>query len=197
MIDVGSHIGLVALPAASVLGEKGRVVAFEPSVVNRGFLERHVAMNGLTPRVCIEPLLVGRSESAGVPLFELAEPSGKNTVAGAILGDQAGRVLVAQTAIDTYCERHGLAPEVIKIDVEGAELDVLEGARGVMLRDRPTVFLSVHPRQIGALGRTTDELLAIIESCGYVCRHIDGSAVQSFALREYRLLPRELDLHSQ
>lgn len=190
VLDVGAHIGLVALPAASVLDPSGTLVAFEPSGANRAMLERNVALNGLSDRVRVAPLLVGASERNDAIIYELDEPSGMNSVAGGVQ-KEARRTVVAQTTLDSFCARHALAPEVVKIDVEGAELDVLAGAREVMARYRPSIFLSVHPRQIATLGRTMDQLMELIASAGYDCREIDGAPVTSFALKEYRLTPRQ------
>ncbi len=190
VIDIGAHVGLVTLPVASVLDPEGVVVAFEPSRVNRAFLDRHIELNALSSRVRVEPFLVGARELDEVAFFELDKASGMNTVVAGVLSGSARQISVPQTSLDAYCARHHISPEVIKIDVEGAELDVLEGARQVMLRQRPLVFLSVHPRQIASLGRTTDELAQLIDEAGYDCRQIDGSPVDLFALREYRLTPR-------
>jgi FkbM family methyltransferase len=189
VIDIGAHIGLVTLPVASVIDTNGLVVAFEPSGVNRAMLERNVALNGFAGRVRIEPLLVGGSERGDATIHELDEPSGMNSVVDGVQKD-ARTIMVPQTTLDAFCERHKLAPEVIKIDVEGAELDVLAGAREVMVRHQPLIFLSVHPWQIATLGRTTAELMELISAAGYECREISGAPVTSFALKEYRLTPR-------
>ena len=187
VIDVGAHIGLVTLPVASVLAAGGIVIAFEPSRANRAYLERHVAANGYSNRVRIEPFLVGAEKKDNVPFFELGEAAGKNTVVGGMLGDDAQRRLLGQTTIDGFCIGNQIVPDVIKVDVEGAEIEVLKGARQTLIDHGPIVYLSVHPRHIAALGGTIDELLSAIKGAGYECRHIDGSPVAEFSLREYRL----------
>jgi FkbM family methyltransferase len=163
------------------------VVAFEPSRTNWSFLQRHVARNGFTDRVRIESFLVGANEQNEVAFFELGEAAGMNTIVPGTLGSEASRTLVPQTTLDAYCARNNLIPGVVKIDVEGAEIEVLKGARRTLIEHNPVVYLSVHPRHIAALGGSTDELLDILRTVGYECRHIDGSPVTVFALREYRL----------
>ena len=191
VIDVGAHVGLVTLPVASVLGQGGLVVAFEPAAANRRFLERHVALNGFSQRVRVEGMLLGDSEQEAVVFFEVEEATGMSTVASGVLRGEARRTMLPQTSLDAYCQRAQLVPEVVKIDVEGAEIAVLEGARQVLADCRPTVFLSVHPRLIAALGRSTDDLTKLIAEVGYECRNIDGTPVATFALREYVLRPQQ------
>jgi FkbM family methyltransferase len=189
VLDVGAHIGLVTLPVASVLAPGGRVVSFEPGTINRSYLERHIALNNFEGIVTVESVLVGARENESVMFFELDEAAGQNTTIMGVLPAGARRSTVPQVSLDHYCEQAGLSPEVIKIDVEGAEIDVLRGARKILNAARPLVFLSVHPRQIRSARRSLDELNAVIAEVGYECRHIDGSAVSAYALREYVLRP--------
>lgn len=190
VLDVGAHIGLVTLPVASVMAADGRLVSFEPAESNRRLLLRHLAANAFAS-VVVEGALVGDSEAAAVEFYEMDDASGMNTVVAGAMDGAYRAVTKSQVTLDGYCERNGLSPQVIKIDVEGAELGVLRGARRIIASCRPSIFLSVHPRQIAILGETTEQLADLIESLGYDCRHIDGSSVDSFALREYVLTPKE------
>ncbi|MDT3687764.1 MAG: FkbM family methyltransferase [Pseudorhodoplanes sp.] len=188
VFDIGAHIGLVSLPMASVIAPEGLVVAFEPAKANQDYLRRHIALNGMTSRIRIAPSLVGGEETQ-VVFHEFDHAAGMNTVATGLLRGKVNSRPVTQTTIDAFCAGSGLVPEVIKVDVEGAEIGVLEGARMTLAKYNPIVFLSVHPRQIAALGRSIDELRIEIARVGYECRTIDGAVVTEFGLREYRLQP--------
>lgn len=190
VFDIGAHIGLVSLPMASLIAPDGIVVAFEPAMANRDYLQRHIALNGMTGRIRVEPVLVG-SEQTNVVFHEFDHAAGMNTVATGLLRGKVSERSVAQTTIDAFCAGTGLVPEIIKIDVEGAEIGVLEGARMTLEKYKPTVFLSVHPRQIAALGRSIEELRTEIARVKYECRTIDGAVTTEFGLREYRLQPLE------
>jgi FkbM family methyltransferase len=190
VIDVGAHVGLVTLPVATVLAAGGTVVSFEPAAANRRLLARHLELNGLTDRVCIESEIVGAEEREEVAFFEFAGVSGMNSVVA-----QAGRRAYTaqrrrQVTLDAFCGRLGLAPEVIKIDVEGAEIGVLRGGREVLRRFRPLVFLSVHPRLIAELGQSPADLRAEVHAARYEIRDVQGAPVERFELREYVLSPR-------
>ena len=189
VIDIGAHIGLVSVPVASVLADSGRIVCFEPATANRRLLERHLTLNGLAQRATVGHRLVGERDMDQVPFFEMTSASGTNSIARGAVGDDYRQVERAQVTLDTYCVHHDLEPEVLKIDVEGAELAVLRGARNVLTRCRPQIFLSVHPRHIAALGESVDDLAALIAELGYDCRDCDGQRVEAFVLREYILSP--------
>ncbi|MEW6593815.1 MAG: FkbM family methyltransferase [Thermodesulfobacteriota bacterium] len=191
VIDIGAHIGLVTLAASSVMADDGLLAAFEPAEANRRLLLRHLELNGLQGKVRVESALVGDEEQQSVPFFELDDATGMNTIAPGVMDGKFRRVTRPQVSLDSYCASHGFRPEVIKIDVEGAELGVLRGARAVLERDRPLVFLSVHPQQIRSLGESPEELAELIRSLRYVCRHADGSPATDLAFHEYLLFPVE------
>ena len=188
VLDIGGHIGLVSLPVSKVLAKGGRVFAFEPSKANRQMLQEHADINALSNIEVVEHL-VGAEEKESVEFFENPEPSGMNSVVISKHHDAYTQVTKRQITVDGFCHEQGLRPDVIKIDVEGAELGVLRGARETLKRAHPTIFLSVHPREIGLLGESLEGLSALIKELGYECRNVDGSHVEEFALQEYILTP--------
>ena len=187
MLDVGGHIGLVSLPVSRVLAPGGRVFAFEPARANLRYLKRHIALNAAANIEVVEAL-VGAEPRDAVAFFEQAGPTGQNSV---LARDGHRETTRPQITLDTFCNARALRPEVVKIDVEGAEIDVLQGARETLRRHRPLVFLSVHPRHLRALGRDEAELHDCIAALGYRCLDMDGQPVERFALDEYRLEPME------
>src|SRR5436305_407734 len=89
----------------------------------------------------------------------------------------ASRPGARQISLDNFCLSRQLSPQVIKIDVEGAEHQVLQGAVEIMRQCRPHIFLSIHPAHLKLLGSSTDALIDFIEANGYACREMDGSPV--------------------
>jgi chemotaxis response regulator CheB len=96
-----------------------------------------------------------------------------------------------QRTLDSYCANQRLRPDVLKIDVEGAEVSVLTGARDILSRARPVVFLSVHPRHMVELGTGVHELQALIAEAGYVAQEPGGAVPQKLRFGEYVLRPSE------
>ena len=189
VLDIGAHVGLVALPMASVVAPGGRVVCFEPAEANRRLLLEHAALNGFAA-IEVVPCLVGADSRSDVPFFEMAEPTGMNAL---VVRKNAGAykaILRPQVSLDDFCAGRGVAPEVVKIDVEGAEIGVLRGARKTLARHRPLIFLSVHPRDIELMGENIEALSELIGSLGYDCKDAQGRAPSRFELREYVMTPR-------
>ena len=190
MLDVGAHIGLVTLPVSRVLASGGRVYAFEPAEANHRHLCEHLIMNEID-NVEVVQALVGAEESAAVPFFEQSEASGMNSVVVVKDHDAYLENTRRQITLDGFCAERDIAPEVIKIDIEGAELDVLAGSRETLRRCRPVIFLSIHPKHIEALGRSCAELAELIDSLGYLCEGRSGDPVADYRRDEYRLVPKE------
>lgn len=188
MIDVGAHIGLVALPAASVLDPKGRAFCFEPAMANNRLLTEHAALNDC--RIEVIPCVVGAEPDSAVSFFEMDEPTGMNAIANHQHRDGYREMQRRQVSLDSFCAERDISPEVIKIDVEGAEINVLRGARATLSRCRPAVFLSVHPREIVEMGESVATLSALIDELGYEVRDARGQRPAEFGLREYVLAPR-------
>jgi FkbM family methyltransferase len=195
VFDVGAHVGFVALPVASVMSKDGHLIAFEPAVANIAMLRRHLALNGFGSVEVVEAL-VGESDRDGVPFFESVGPHGQNSIvlkSGNALKSEMGgyaQVMRRQVSLDSFCAKTRLIPEVIKIDVEGAELAVLRGARETLLRNRPLVILSIHPRELSLAGESVDCLRDEISNLNYDLLDIDGRQPKELKLDEYIMTPR-------
>ncbi len=191
-LDIGAHIGLVSLPAARVMAATGRVVAFEPAAFNRKILQRHVRLNEAR-NIEVVGDLVGDRDAEEIPFFEQDTDYPMNSVAGADGEGRFVKSLKRQVSIDSFCEGRDLSPDVIKIDVEGAELAVLEGAAATIRKCRPVIFLSVHPRQLRMLGVEPRQVAALVAKLGYDSYDSDGHQADPVGGNEYILRPRAAD----
>ena len=95
-----------------------------------------------------------------------------------------------QISLDHFCAESNVAPDVIKVDTEGAELLVLKGARQTLTRYRPMIFLSVHPSHLQAMGQSTGELEDLLAELDYEVRATDDSPVSGLGSGEYMCVPR-------
>src|SRR5262252_4403222 len=149
VFDIGAHIGLFGLGAAQRVGQSGRVVAFEPAPQTLAVLRRHVAYNGFERLIDVQPVVVSDSEQ---PVsFFVYQASMAASMSRANVEDlnpeqrttPAQEVLVPALTLDAFCRERSMRPDVIKIDVEGAEYRVLNGARELLANHRVTVLCEI------------------------------------------------------
>jgi FkbM family methyltransferase len=174
-IDVGANAGYFSAMAASIVGAKGHVHAFEPNPPVSRLLQRSVELNGYEERMRVNPLAV--TDRAGcVQLW--CRSDGKATD-DATTVPQADRIprQVESTTLDAYCDASGIDKiRLIKIDVEGAELDVLRGASHVLGTIRPdAVVIEFAPVLLTDSALTWTKLLTKFASYNYSIRGLDMS----------------------
>ena len=168
LFDVGANVGVFTLLAAA---RGARVVAFEPSPRARRLLERGIAASGLGAMVTVSPLAL--ADRPGACTF--TEGRDGNWGVGRIFradgdADHGPEVEVEATTLDAMARIHG-RPTLLKMDIEGSEWLALQGAREVLSGvSAPTLLLEVHPEEIRQLGGSTEAVLALLESHGYL-RH--------------------------
>jgi len=178
VFDIGAHIGFFTLAAALRVGPNGRVLAFEPAPDTAATLARHVAMNGWHDRVEIIEAVVSDKEGS-VPFYVHGE-----TMAAALIRENIEllspeefdssllEIEISSVTLDSVCATRGIQPDRIKIDVEGAELLVLQGAASV-LRSRAEVLCELHPNAMSFFGYGPADLEALVLECGRRLERID------------------------
>jgi FkbM family methyltransferase len=176
-IDVGAHIGFFTMQMADAVGAGGCVYAFEPFAANADLLEQSIAENGFADRVRFQRAAVGASPGTATLTF----PVETLNSGGAYLlrdGSQplAGNLTrpVLQVVLDALDLRRPV--RLIKMDVEGAEPQVLRGAERILKEDKPVILSELHPTQLErASGVTADRFLSQIAALGYRARRLEGS----------------------
>ncbi|HEV7588593.1 MAG TPA: FkbM family methyltransferase [Longimicrobium sp.] len=163
VLDVGAHVGYYTVLSAVLAGPAGAVWSFEPNPRNAGFLRRHAEINGLR-RVRVEQAAV--SDAEGTAHFDFGTGSGTGHLAN------DGAIQVRTLRLDDFCTVHGIIPRAVKIDVEGAELAVLEGFAATVHAARPVIFLSTHGPEPHA------RCIAWLRARGYALSPIVGESVE-------------------
>jgi len=170
VLDIGANVGAYTLMFASWAGPAGRVFAFEPAPDARAGLLTHLRLNRLDDRVEISDAAM--SSRVGRASFAL-HPSGGASSLRVQSVDRARVIDVPAETIDHFCEARQLRPTVIKIDVEGAELDVLRGGRETLARPGLEVFVEFHPAVWVASGGGRQDLEQEIARQGFIVEPID------------------------
>jgi FkbM family methyltransferase len=156
VFDVGAHFGYYTLLASKLVGDSGKVISFEPSPANLARLYRHIELNS---RRNVQVLELAVSDHEGTARFETRTGSGVGHLA------DDGPLEVRLTTLDSLTQLP--RPQVMKIDVEGAEVGVLQGAKALLQNARPIIFLSLHGEELKAT------CLEILEGYGYTFRHME------------------------
>lgn len=172
VLDVGASLGYYAVLLAGKVGPSGRVLAFEPSPQATRWLSASVALNGFS-NVAVREWALSRKD--GVVLFH----RDSWRVSGSDSEEQGvGDYMVPMRAFDGCRAELGVsAVDLVKIDVEGAELDVLLGMRQALAASAPTVVVEIHSHSLRVnFGQSADELFDLMSSLGYRGEAIMGKA---------------------
>ncbi len=179
VIDLGANAGQLTMELASLTGSKGLVVAVEPSPGNLEALRAHLTANGLESRVKVIDAACLDSHDSAISLRffgSIHSLESGHTINLERDHDYPGQVMSVRTiSIDGLCEDLKLKPNLIRIDVEGAELHVIRGALQTLKRFRPKLLLTFHPDDFVNSQAAYQELLSLLETCGYHTSPLDGN----------------------
>ena len=156
--DIGANVGFFSILAARLTGPKGHVVAFDPLADNAERIIHNSSLNGFD-WVEVRTIAVGRED--GDARFLVSEVSSWGRLASTGRRDgHTGETGVRVQTLDSIVASGTRPPQVVKIDVEGAEADVLDGARATIQAHGPRLVLELH----GTNAAVADRL----DSVGYV-----------------------------
>jgi FkbM family methyltransferase len=173
VLDLGANLGLFSVMMARQIkyGVTGWVYAFEPSPRSRADLNRVLACNHIS-NVAVRPEAV--SDRCGKAIFHDIGTDNVTREASHLSGSGCeeftsslpqNRIEVDTIDVDTFTERYTIYPQLIKIDVEGAEFPVLEGARRCIEQHRPLLVIEVHPGESGEFD--SERLHQYLDKYGY------------------------------
>jgi FkbM family methyltransferase len=172
LIDVGAHRGLFALLHCA-LGPSRRAVLLEPSRSLAADARELLAMNGFASRTDVRVCGAG-------------ERVERRTIVEDALGfarTADGGIETAFTTLDEEWRRIGRDPAVVKIDVEGAEAEVLRGGAAMITNARPVLFLELHLDELRARGESLVALLTSLEKAAYRFRDPGGRRLSTPRIR--------------
>jgi FkbM family methyltransferase len=150
--DVGANVGFLSVLAARLTGDGGEVHCFEPLPANAEQIRYNAALNHLE-RIIVHALALGRTD--GTSAFRVSErPTfGALSDAPVQVAQQIGVIDVPVRRLDSLFREANLrGPDLIKIDIEGSELDFFAGAEEVLRRFRPVLLIELHGTNDGVRG---------------------------------------------
>ncbi len=172
-VDVGANFGLHTVYGAKLVGEKGRVYAFEPVPTNLALLHRNIALSDVSGQVTVVEAAVSNSTEAQLTFFLPVE---EVAVTASLKPSQGNlkETKVANLRFDDYWKPIGDQITLMKIDVEGAELEVLRGAEATLAEQRPPLVIEVHGFALPDFGASVAEVRDFLGRLGYRERRLEG-----------------------
>ncbi|MGH7950338.1 MAG: FkbM family methyltransferase [Limisphaerales bacterium] len=177
MLDVGANFGLHTLLAGKLVGPQGAVYSFEPVPKSIQMLRHHLALNKLQQIVQIVSAAVSDSCATHVSFFSGAD---EFDLTASLVGGAGNtrRQRVANIRLDDFVATIKRPVKLVKIDVEGAELNVLRGSQMLLKRDRPIMVIEVHNFAFDDFKTSINEYKSFIESMGYDEEIIPGTILR-------------------
>lgn len=169
--DIGANVGYFTLVAATALANRGQIVAFEPG---KNAYVRLIENLSLNPYGNIQTYPVAVSDREGEAVLhvsgDIADSSASLFQVG---GNQAGHEICRTVALDQFLAAEGLRPPtLIKLDAEGAELAVLQGAERLISQSPPMFLMEMEEKNLKAAGASKAAIRQFLEGYGYRAAHL-------------------------
>jgi len=165
-VDVGANVGYYTIIGSRLVGDKGKVYAFEPEPESFALLQKNVRLNGLTNVVLEQKALSNRK---GVIKLFIADLNKGDHRIYQPEGESRPSVEVEAVRLDEYFKGQKRGIDVLKMDTQGAEGVILEGMTGLLegRPDGPTIFMEFWPHALKEMGTDPGALLKTLQSYHY------------------------------
>jgi FkbM family methyltransferase len=164
-IDIGANFGLHAVFAASIVSETGQVVAVEPLPKNVSYLTKHCELNKIL-NMDIVQAVVSNDSAKQIEFFfpdeQFIQTGGLKSKNG-----EDKKLLVDNLTLNNLVSRHNRRFNMVKVDVEGAEMDVILGGEDFLRRNRPDLLIEIHGFALPSFGYSVEDILGKLKAIGY------------------------------
>ena len=177
IFDIGANVGYYTIQFGRVTGNLGAVHAFEPVSYQHDLLQRNIKLNKLK-NITTNKLIVSNSNGFKDIYFHSKEYSGCSSI-----DIQSGTCENVQSVtLDSYCKKLNIDKiDIVKIDVEGHELKVLEGMGQLLKNGRVVnIFLEINDNALNCSNVTAENIVTYLESFGYHAYSIASGVEQSY-----------------
>jgi FkbM family methyltransferase len=176
VLDIGAHIGYYTLILARLVGEKGRVFAFEPEPNNFALLKKNVEANGYKNVVLIKKAVSDKSQKLKLYLYE---NSGTHRIHKT--KDSYASVSIDAVKLDDYFKSYKSHDKMysnrvdfIKMDIEGAESAAIKGMKELLQKNNNVkLMVEFYPKMLAGFGVKPEECLGLLEKQGFKFYDLD------------------------
>jgi FkbM family methyltransferase len=170
VVDVGANIGYYTLLAARFLSEEGKVVAFEPDPYNYSLLCRNIELNGYRNVIPVRKAVF--SKPGKMKLFLDKSNLGGHSLSEANV-DKGASITIETTSLDDYFKNTDCKIDVIKMDVQGSEMEVLEGMANIINQNYDLkIITEFWPLGLRNSGSSPTDFLNKLIGCGFALYQI-------------------------
>lgn len=173
LFDVGGHKSLLS-DLFCLASPRNRAISYEPSPTLRRDAAQIRALNGLDDRLVLSANAIGDRSYRATGYVD-----GNGLIAFGNPPHATGGLAVEFTTLDAECDRLGVSPEVVKIDIEGFEDQALAGAERLLAEHPPVLLLEFHLDLLERRGVRARDLLAGLERRGYGFFATDGQRLSA------------------
>jgi len=178
LFDVGANIGWYSLNTAKRYGSALEIHAFEPIPATYNQLVRNIELNRVES---IHPNNFGFSdECSAKTFFYYPQGSGNASTADLSGRDDVEQIVCNVRMLDDYARETGVLPDLIKCDVEGAELFVFKGGAETIAKALPIVFTEMLRKWAKQFGYSPNDIIDWFSALGYGCFIVRGSRLARF-----------------
>jgi FkbM family methyltransferase len=196
MIDVGANVGYYAIELGNRMKALSKIVAFEPVSQSFEQLNLNISLNNLESKVKTVQLALSNREEV-IDLY-IPQVSGSSATSARNLHPQESFRIeeVKTTKLDSFLESNNIEDcDLIKIDVEGAELFVIEGSMATIRKNHPTIFAELLRKWSAEFSYHPNDVIDILASEGYNCFAVSPMLPQISQILESTLETNFLFIH--
>lgn len=179
VIDVGANIGIYSILASKKVGELGRIYSFEPSTWARERLEKNIKLNN-SKNINISSK--GVSNKSGKIDFYICEDDAYNSIGEVPMRPVIKKEVIDVISLDDFCKEYKIEKvDILKVDTEGADYLVMQGAMTILNSvNSPVIFCEVNKNIKKGFNFTIDEYLAFFRNNGYSIYEIEKNTNKLF-----------------
>ncbi|HRP53615.1 MAG TPA: FkbM family methyltransferase [Fluviicola sp.] len=175
VLDIGTNYGTTILQFAQLVGEAGLCFGFEPDPINFKICQENLRLNHFK-NIQVENCGLGHVAGTFELVVDTASNRGGNRIGIDSVGKETHQVSVVP--LDDWIKDKNLTKvDLIKIDVEGYEMNVLKGAKEMLQKFKPMLFIELDDSNLKLQGSSSKELVSFLTFLGYGIQHAENKQV--------------------